>query len=184
MEKKTQAVNTPVQTDERKVREQLSDLMRRCGNPEKPDPQAREELNRLISREGMAKEVMKQMDGLYDMALNQRINLYTQADFMREMLLFKCIQLKEELGYLAGNPLERLAIEQIVLCWLNLHLTELSYSNALSQPHDIAVGIYWEKRVTLAGKRYSRALGTLAKVRNLKLTLQVNNAQNQIINNG
>ncbi|GAA4416730.1 hypothetical protein GCM10023187_48440 [Nibrella viscosa] len=183
MEKEAPEVNPPAQIDEQQVAERFYDLMSQCNNPEKPDKKARKELNRLITDGGIAAKIMRQQQGLYTYTLNQRIDKYGGTDAFRELLLFKCNDLRDKLGYQAANELERLAIGQVVLCWLNLHLTELGYSDAFSRSLTLTLGIYWEKRLTMASKRYNKALETLSKMRKMKLTVQINNAQNQIVNN-
>ncbi|GAA4470468.1 hypothetical protein GCM10023189_59110 [Nibrella saemangeumensis] len=191
MEKETPAVNPPAQTNQerleeaKQVNDRLYDLMHRCNNPAKPDPQARKELNSFIAEGGpIVTEIMKRQNGLYSYALSQRIDKYGGTDAFKETILFKCNDLRDRLGYQDANQLERLAIAQVVLCWLNLHLTELGYSDAFSRSLTLTLGIYWEKRLTMASKRYNKALETLSKMRKMKLTVQINNAQNQIVNNG
>ncbi len=126
---------------------------------------------------------MESQTGLFRYTLRERIERFPCSDSFREVTMFKCNKLQEDLGHPEANQLERLAINQIVLCWLNLHLIEITLTDRLANQHDRESGIYWEKRLSFASSRYNRALETLSKMRKMNLTLQVNNAQNQIVNN-
>ncbi len=44
----------------------------------------------------------------------------------------------------------------VSLCWLRLNFVEHGYTSATSGEHSLKVGIYWEKRLTAAQKRYTR----------------------------
>lgn len=73
--------------------------------------------------------------------------------------------LKRELGYQEAPLLEQLLIQQAALCWLKLNLVELSYSSTMSQSITFTLGMYWEKRLSAAQKRFTRACATLTRVR-------------------
>ena len=72
---------------------------------------------------------------------------------------------KKELGSDTSPLLEQVLIQHAALCWLKLNLVELSYSNAMKQSITLTLGIYWEKRLTEAQRRFTRACETLARVR-------------------
>ena len=75
--------------------------------------------------------------------------------------------LKKDLGYDGAPMLEQLLIQQVALCWLKLNLVELAYSNTMKQSITLTLGVYWEKRLSAAQKRFTRACETLARVRKL-----------------
>ena len=75
--------------------------------------------------------------------------------------------LKKDLGYDGAPMLEQLLIQQTALCWLKLNLVELSYSNTMKQSITLTLGVYWEKRLSAAQKRFTRSCETLARVRKL-----------------
>jgi len=75
--------------------------------------------------------------------------------------------LKKDLGYGDAPLLEKLLIQQAALCWLKLNLVELSYCGTMSQSITLTLGMYWEKRLSAAQKRFTRACETLARVRKL-----------------
>src|SRR5215212_4736557 len=75
--------------------------------------------------------------------------------------------LKKDLGYDGAPMLEQLLIQQAALCWLKLNLVELGYSNTMKQSITLTLGMYWEKRLSAAQRRFTRACETLARVRKL-----------------
>jgi len=85
---------------------------------------------------------------------------------------------RSELGYATAAPLERLLIEQIVVCWLQLYQTQLGYTATMKDAVTLTVGLYWERRLTTVQGRYLKAIDTLARVRRLAIPVQVNIATN------
>ena len=75
--------------------------------------------------------------------------------------------LKKDLGYDGAPMLEQLLIQQAALCWLKLNLVELSYSNTMKQSITLTLGMFLEKRLSAAQRRFTRACETLARVRKL-----------------
>ena len=86
---------------------------------------------------------------------------------MRECWRQRLQAMRGDLGYAEASALERLLIQQVTLCWLNLNLAEYRFTNVTKQSISLAVGIYWEKRLTAAQRRFTRACETLARVRKL-----------------
>ena len=86
---------------------------------------------------------------------------------MKECWKHRLQVLKKDLGYDEAPLLEKLLIQQAALCWLKLNLVELSYSNTMKQSITLTLGIFWEKRLSAAQRRFTRACETLARVRKL-----------------
>ena len=86
---------------------------------------------------------------------------------MKECWKHRIQSLKKELGSEGAPILEQLLIQQAALYWLKLNLVELSYSSTMRQSITLTLGVYWEKRLTAAQKRFTRACETLARVRKL-----------------
>jgi hypothetical protein len=179
MEKETPKIDV-----EKKNTDRVYELIKACNNDKKPDSNARKELQRLLKDSEVARSVMEEQEGLYKIAQRSRIEHFQASDAVKEVVKVKCGQLRESLGYANANKLEKLAIEQIVLCWLNYYQVEISHSSIMCKSISKETGLYWEKRLDIASRRYNRALDTLSKMRKLNLILQVNQAENQIIKNG
>jgi len=95
---------------------------------------------------------------------------------MRECWRSRLTSMRADLGYAESPPLERLLIQQVTLCWLNLNLVEYRHTNIMKQSITLALGLYWEKRLTMAQRRFTRACESLARVRRLsrRIPIQVN----------
>jgi hypothetical protein len=76
-------------------------------------------------------------------------------------------QMRRDLGYHDAPDAEKYPISHVALCYLRLMIAEFQLTLKLSGDHNINVGVYMEKRLTDAQKRYTRAVETLAKVRTL-----------------
>lgn len=169
---------TPTVDDERNRFLALTEL---C-NKKESNEAARQKLKQMLKQPECGPWFMEKQQGIYHIAIGVRVELFTITDLGKEVIYAKCSQLRQELGYQAASPLERLAIEQIVLCHLNYHQTELEHASA-TESGTREQAIHWERRLSFAARRYNHALETLGRMRRLKLVLQVNNANNQIVSN-
>jgi len=102
-------------------------------------------------------------------------NLLVQENIAR-----KCAALTQELAGPAPSPLERLLVERIVLCWLQLHYAEAFYFTL--KELSIRQDEFHQSRISKAQARYLSAIRTLAQVRRLGVpAVQVNIRQQQVI---
>lgn len=157
------------------------ELMKACNKLNQPNTQARTELKKMVKNNEACKDIMRKQKDLFAVTLKHRIESMQASDLFKELMQFKCDQLKEELGYSSSNKLEKIAIEHIILCWMDYHQTENDFNNILAQSPETELGIYWEKRLTYSSRRYTRAIESLVKIRKMNLTFQINTAKNQII---
>jgi len=100
---------------------------------------------------------------------------------VKEGWKYRLSSLRNELGYVGAPLLEQLLIQHAALCWLKLSIGELQYSYTMKGSISLTVGMYWEKRLTAAQRRFTRACETLARVRKLSRNtpaLQLNIAAN------
>jgi len=81
--------------------------------------------------------------------------------------------LRADLCFESASALERLMIQQAALCWLNLNMVECRHSNVIHQSIALPVGMYWEKRLSAAQRRFTRACDSLARVRRLTRSIPV-----------
>src|SRR5262249_28985510 len=97
-----------------------------------------------------------------------------------EGLTRKLQLLREELAGANPSPLERLLVERIVACWLQVQDADVRYAQG-QKDRTFAQGEYQQRRMDHAHKRYLSAIKTLALVRKLALpVLQVNIAKKQV----
>ena len=79
--------------------------------------------------------------------------------------------LKAELGHAEASPAERVLIDHAVMCHVRLGMVEHLYSRNASGRLDIIE--HYEKRLTMAQRRFTRAVETLARVRALLARAEV-----------
>jgi hypothetical protein len=111
----------------------------------------------------------------------------TATALTKEMMNFRCEQMRAELLTDGASALEELLVDQIVLAWLRLALLEGQYTQRMGEGVTIDGGLYYEKRLTEHHKRYERTITALARVRKLlqpkvrnQLNVAVFNAPNGI----
>ena len=97
-------------------------------------------------------------------------------------------RLRESLGAAEASPVERLLIDQVVVCHLRMHLTEQWYQSAM-QGCSLPCAAFCERKLSAVQRRYLRAIETLSRVRTLigVPLVQVNIASGgaqQLVKNG
>jgi hypothetical protein len=101
-------------------------------------------------------------------------NLLLEEAVKRKMEL-----LRTELAGPSPTPIERLLVERIVACWLQVQDADTRYAQAKGLTWQ--GGIYYQQRMDRAHRRYLSAIKSLAVVRKLAIpVLQVNIARKQI----
>ncbi len=75
--------------------------------------------------------------------------------------------LREELGRKDAPKAEQLLIDHAVVCWLRLSLLEVFAGQLLNESMTLPKAMFYEKRLEVAQRRFTRALESLAKVRAL-----------------
>jgi uncharacterized protein YggL (DUF469 family) len=115
------------------------------------------------------------------------INYCTRSETTRIHLEGETRALERSLGITTATPLERLLIQDVVLCWLRLQAMEQTYSGnwASSEGVTFSKGLYLEKRLDATRRRYLQSVETLAKVRGLlvRAGVQINMAQQMLVQN-
>lgn len=101
----------------------------------------------------------------------------------RLIMLADARRMEKTLGRDTAPPFERPLIDHVVVCWVRLQLVEIGTSNNTSGAHNREDGAYWERRLSEAQRRYLRAFNLLAKVRHMGPAVQVNIANQQVVQN-
>jgi hypothetical protein len=81
------------------------------------------------------------------------------------------VQLADIRRELAGedpSPVESLLAQHAALCWLRLAETELQFTAHTAKSHTLTAGAYWDKRLSTAQRRFTRAVETLERVRMMR----------------
>src|SRR5262249_32702620 len=76
-------------------------------------------------------ELWQAYGDLAAMALNSWLNMVCGANLcLRESIQCKLDALYEEWGYSSASPLERLLIERLGACWLQVHYADVHYAQS------------------------------------------------------
>ena len=113
-------------------------------------------------------------------ALKALIARYTgKSPVVQECITRKLHELRTELSGPNPTSLEKLLVERVLATWLHLHHLEKLYAG--KESFTLEVGVYYQKVISAAQKRYLAAIKGLAEVRKLALpALQVNIAKRQV----
>ena len=141
-------------------------------NPSKEDVAA---LRKLLSH---FPNLWRACGQLAEHARLKLIQTISPLPFIQESVKAGSEYICRSLGYDDAPEIERLLIEQVVLCWLRLNLLEATYT-AVRDQQTMAIdqANFLEKRLDYAQRRYLRACETLARVRKIARrtpALQVN----------
>lgn len=156
-----------VSKDADKIRQQFRNLLTKA-NKERPKPTDLQALTNLLN-ENKGMELWKAVIGMGELAESQVLDTVVNGSGqgMRECWKQRLKAMRSDLGYAESSSLERLLIQQVTLCWPNLNLAEYRLTNVMKQSISFACGLYWEKRLTAAQKRFTRACETLARIKKL-----------------
>ncbi len=95
------------------------------------------------------------------------VEKFSASHLVQESYRHKLAAMRDNLGWNDSTEIEKLLIEQVCLNWLRHNLLESVHFEETQQNLTTETGIYWDKMLTGAQKRYLRACESLAKVRKL-----------------
>jgi len=149
-----------------------------AANTEDPEPEALAELRAMLRDHP---DVWREGGDMARLAIDKIIGDLRGAVAVRQSLWTGVDRIREGLGYGSSPEIEKLVIEQVVLCWLRLSLLEYEYTQFRTQSMTIDQAHFLEKRLNYAQQRFIRACDALARIRKVTsqtLALQVNIAAN------
>ncbi len=97
------------------------------------------------------------------------VDRLTAAWSVKEALRRTAADIRAQLGDAAATAIERLLIEQVVICWLRMQVQELTYTIVMhgGEPITTTKAEHEERMLRSVQARYLRAIETLARVRRL-----------------
>lgn len=125
-----------------------------------PSPEARARYDALLDSKP---DEWRSLGDLSREALEQGLKGFWLGYATKASVMRGAEVLKAELGFEDATPVVRMMIEHAVVCHVRLGMVEHYYSRNGTSRMDVAE--HWERRLTLAQKRFTRAMLTLAKVR-------------------
>jgi hypothetical protein len=139
-------------------------LLNRLKTAQHPSAEDIEALKRLIrEKPGLWYELGDMMQQSRD----HYVRVLNADTLAKEAMKFHIEEMTKTLSHEQDGLLEKLLIEQIAFCWVRLSVLEQQYTNVMKGSHTLTLGLYWEKRLTAAHKRYQKACESLARVRKL-----------------
>jgi hypothetical protein len=152
MAKKTEAREEPT----------LSQLISRT-NKENPKP---EDLA-LIRRKLDEDDALVKANEFGERAITVVMGTYTASALTRELYTRQVEDKRKELGYASASVMERMLINQVILCHLRMTTMEGFHAEKVRQTHSTETGYYWDRMLTTYQRRFQKACESLAKVRKL-----------------
>lgn len=158
-------------------KQEISDLLQRAGEGD------RSVLPALRQRFEEYPVLWEECGDLAVQAERSQVRLMTGAnEIAAEALDRKLASLRKEIAGANPTPLDRLLIQRVVACWLQVQHADVTYTQAMQDGVNLAHGDYYQRRQDRAQRRYLSAIRTLAQVRRL-LTPQVQlNVASQQVN--
>lgn len=144
--------------------EKAREIIKRT-NTESPSKKDVAELRKLLNT---IPDLWRVSGDLADHARLQLIQTTRATPLVHESMKTGAAVICRNLGYDSAPEIERLLIEQVVLCWLRLNLLEGQYTAIRDQQTlTIDQAHFLERRLNYAQRRYMRACETLARVRKI-----------------
>ena len=94
---------------------------------------------------------------------DQLIDRVGGTELIRQSIRKGIEVMRDELNYQDAPCLERLLIDQVMLCWLRLKDVEWRHTQVTSESIPLTRADYWERRLNASQRRYLRAVETLAR---------------------
>jgi hypothetical protein len=140
--------------------ENLQALVNRT-DKENPKPEDLAEIKKLLNADSRLVE----MNEITALAFERAIKITTSSALMKELFKRQIEEKRRALGYENASQIEQMLIDQVVLCWFRLNNMEMIHASKSYESHNTETGLYWEKRLTGAQRRFTRACETLAKIK-------------------
>lgn len=151
---------------------EISELIARV-DKENPKPEDVTALRRLLESDA----ALIAANDLAEKAFTRLFESISKSNAMREVLVIQLRNQRKALGYGDANAFVKMLIDQVIICQVRLNELEMSHTVKLEGTHNRDQGIYWDKRLGSAQRRFFRACETLAKVRKLLADVELKEAQ-------
>lgn len=161
-------------------RPDVAAIVKRANGP-KPSRADLDALRAVLEAQDGSGAIITVIDG--SVILGGIIDKYTDSEASRAVMRADAERIGRTLGRDTAPPFERPLIDHIVTCWVRLQLVERDQAINTAGAHNRDSGLYWDRRLTEAQRRYLRAVNLLAKLRHLGPAVQVNMAAQMIVQN-
>ena len=179
MDRSLEPVGKPKEAspDPHRRRELLQELRGAVKDARGGDEEALSKVRRVLKEAPDLGRIFRDLSTQAQQSLVERI---TASDLLsQEMLPSQLDAMRSELAGPEPSMLERLLSERIVACWLQLQYAEVLYAQNLGE-RSIAQSEYQQRRLDRFHGRYLSSIKSLAQIRKMGPTIQVNIAEKQI----
>ena len=158
--------------------EKFIELISRAYRSEKPAKEDLKAIRRyLIDNPQLCKMVFSVVDATQSLLIKHTMGEHAVTEIAVEEYI---TGVRDEMGYHHAPIMERLLIENIITAWLHVQFCH-SQLMFRSEQGRIPVIEFWERRLTMAQRRYLSACETLAKIRKMAIpALQLNIGDKQV----
>ena len=109
-------------------------------------------------------DALVQVNSISQKAFERAVEISSSSALIREMFNRQIKEKQKDLGIETATPIEKILIDQVVLCWFRLNNMEILHASKTHEGHSTETGLYWEKRLNSAQRRLLKATETLTKV--------------------
>jgi hypothetical protein len=111
--------------------------------------------------------IWKAVGKLGDQLRSNALGVFDDNTLVQESVKIGMEQMRKDLRTQYKSPVELLAIEQVITCWLQCQLTGLRMESATKGSHGFREGMYWEQRYTQSMNRLNRSMEVLVRLTSL-----------------
>jgi hypothetical protein len=109
-------------------------------------------------------DIWKAVGKLGEQLRENSLGVFEDNTLVQESVKIGMEQMRKDLRGQHKSPVELLAIEQVITCWLQCQITGLRMETATKGSHEIRIGMYWEQRYTQSMNRLNRSMELLARL--------------------
>lgn len=142
--------------------EELQALVKRT-DKENPKPEDIAKMREMLDKHPTFMSIGEHSDNSF----NRYIETVTDSALTKELLKRQIKEKRETFGYDSASIIEKMLIDQVILCYLRLNNIEQIHIKKTYERHSSEHGLYWDKRLNSAQRRFTKASESLAKVRKL-----------------
>ena len=155
----------PLAVDEKGLREQFAALSDKVN----AQPYSERDVERVrdMIRAHPDLKLWRRLPSPGQTAIDYLLQMQIAGGAIAECWRERVYEMKEGMGFDQAGTVERMLIQHVILCWLQLTFIELSYANILAGVNSpsLEFGRHWDRRVSLAQRRFTRATDALARLR-------------------
>jgi hypothetical protein len=147
-----------------KIRKQFAEVFK-LANKNNPRPADVEKLRKILE-DNSDLELWRNVSGLAKAAEIMLLSHDSIQGGLRQLWTFRLAEMRRELGFSDdASEMEKLMISHAAICWLRLNMLEMFAASILNQEVTLPKAMFWEKRLEMAQRRFTRAAESLARLR-------------------